>query len=289
MREGSGALSGPLSWRDTDRSTGASIDRLPGSPDTPDALTARYADWSWELTWHHVPQLLPYRLTKPSEEPRFLKLATADCFPGLDDEADRMRWAVDYLPVPTVIEQGSNGHVDWLITRGLPGRDATDPAWSSAPEPLVRVLAAGLRAFHEAPVEACPFDFRLRRALDHIRQRLHEGRIQPARDFHPEFSHLSAEQAIAHLERTLPDSERLVVCHGDYCLPNILIEADRASGFLDLGELGVADRWWDLAVATWSVTWNLGPGYEDLFLEEYGVERDHDRVEFYRLLYDAVS
>jgi kanamycin kinase len=81
----------------------------------------------------------------------------------------------------------------------------------------------------------------------------------------------------------------LVVCHGDYCLPNVLIEADAACGFVDLGELGVADRWWDLAVATWSVTWNLGPGYEDLFLHEYGVERDDDRVEFYRLLYDVVS
>jgi kanamycin kinase len=81
----------------------------------------------------------------------------------------------------------------------------------------------------------------------------------------------------------------LVVCHGDYCLPNVLIEADAACGFVDLGELGVADRWWDLAVATWSVPWNLGPGYEDLFLHEYGVERDDDRVEFYRLLYDVVS
>ena len=51
----------------------------------------------------------------------------------------------------------------------------------------------------------------------------------------------------------------------------------------------MADRWWDLAVATWSVTWNLGPGYEALFLEEYGVGRDDRRVAFYRLLYDVVS
>ena len=49
------------------------------------------------------------------------------------------------------------------------------------------------------------------------------------------------------------------------------------------------NRWWDLAVATWSVTWNFGPGYEDLFLSEYGVERDQKRTDFYRLLYDLVS
>jgi len=58
---------------------------------------------------------------------------------------------------------------------------------------------------------------------------------------------------------------------------------------VDLGELGVADRWWDLAVATWSTTWNLGAGYEDLFLAAYGVERDRERMAYYRLLYDLVS
>lgn len=264
------------------------MNRLPGSPEAPEALRAAYADWNWELVWQHMPQTLTYRLSKPPEGARFLKLATTDWHPGLDDEADRMKWALDHLPVPTVVEHGSDRRVTWLLTRALVGSDATDPVWATAHEPLVRILAAGLRAFHEAPVEVCPFDFRLERALTHARIRLEEGRIEPS-EFHPEFSHLSAEEAIVRLEGTRPASEHLVVCHGDYCLPNVLIESDSATGFVDLGELGVADRWWDLAVATWSVTWNLGPGYEDFFLREYGVERDDERVEFYRLLYDVVS
>lgn len=53
-------------------------------------------------------------------------------------------------------------------------------------------------------------------------------------------------------------------------------------------ELGVADRWWDLAAATWSLGWNLGPGFEEIFLREYGVEPDHERTRFYRLLYPLV-
>jgi len=239
--------------------------------------------------YQYGPEALTYRLSKGSGEARYLKLAQVGGFPRLEDEADRMKWAYDYLPVPKVIEQGADGYVSWLITDALPGLDATDPSLTAAPESLVRVLAQGLRAFHEVPVENCPFDFRLDRALDHARDRLEEGRIDPARDFHPEFSHLSAQEAIEHLHRTRPDSERTVVCHGDYCFPNVLIVGGVATGFVDLGELGVADRWWDLAVASWSVTWNLGPGYEDLFLEAYGLERDHDRIEFFRLLYDVVS
>lgn len=138
-------------------------------------------------------------------------------------------------------------------------------------------------------MEECPFDFRLDTALSHARLRLEAGQIEPERDFHEEFSHLSARQAVALLEQSGPDSEDLVVCHGDYCLPNILIEAGIATGFVDLGELGVADRWWDLAVATWSLTWNLGPSYEDLFLSEYGVEKNDRQREFFRLMYDVVS
>lgn len=56
---------------------------------------------------------------------------------------------------------------------------------------------------------------------------------------------------------------------------------------MDLGEWGVADRWCDLAVATWSVTWSLGPGYEELFLSEFGAPAE--RAVYYRLLHDLVS
>ena len=44
-----------------------------------------------------------------------------------------------------------------------------------------------------------------------------------------------------------------------------------------------------VAVGAWSVTWNLGPGWEELFYEAYGVEPDEPRIEFYRLLYDLAS
>jgi kanamycin kinase len=51
----------------------------------------------------------------------------------------------------------------------------------------------------------------------------------------------------------------------------------------------VADRWWDLAVGSWTVTWNLGPGLEELFYSSYGAEVDGQKISFFRLLYDLVS
>ena len=142
---------------------------------------------------------------------------------------------------------------------------------------------------HELSVEACPFDFRLEVALPHVMRRVEQGQVLPERDFHPEYEHYSAETALAVLLDTRPATEDLVVCHGDFCLPNLLLEDWEPTGWIDLGELGVADRWWDVAVATWSISWNLGPGLEDLFLDAYGVARDDDRIAYYRLLYDVVS
>jgi kanamycin kinase len=58
------------------------------------------------------------------------------------------------------------------------------------------------------------------------------------------------------------------------------------SGHVDFGALGVADRWADLAVATWSVNWNYGRGWEELLLATYGVDPDPVRTAYYRLLWD---
>jgi len=59
------------------------------------------------------------------------------------------------------------------------------------------------------------------------------------------------------------------------------------AGHVDLGSLGVADRWADLAVAAMSVTWNFGPGYEDMVYRGYGIEPDEQKIAYYRRLWEA--
>lgn len=78
-----------------------------------------------------------------------------------------------------------------------------------------------------------------------------------------------------------------MVCHGDACTPNSLLYDDGSfAAHVDLGSLGVADRWADLAVATWSLGWDYGPGFDGILLDGYGIEPDPQRLTYYRLLYD---
>ncbi|WP_369808046.1 phosphotransferase [Leucobacter chinensis] len=86
----------------------------------------------------------------------------------------------------------------------------------------------------------------------------------------------------------MPDIDRLVMCHGDACAPNTLI--DDAGNFLahvDLGRVGAADRWADLAVLTMSLAWNYRDYDESIFWRAYGAQPDWTRIDFYRRLWDA--
>ena len=59
--------------------------------------------------------------------------------------------------------------------------------------------------------------------------------------------------------------------HGDYCLPNLLLEDWRFSGFIDLGNAGIGDRHMDLFWGAWSLRFNLKTdAWCRRFLDAYG-------------------
>jgi kanamycin kinase len=163
----------------------------------------------------------------------------------LDDEVVRLRWACRYAAVPEVLDSGPG----WLRTAARPGHSAVDPRWTQRPETAARAIGAGLRRLHDAlPVTDCPFG------------------------------------PPSWVGESTPAPDRLVVCHGDACAPNTLMADDGScGGHVDLGDLGVADRWADLAIATMSLDWNFPGGrWETVLLDAYGVRADPERIAFYR-------
>ena len=220
----------------------------------------------------------------------FLKWAP----PGVDLTAEirRLEWAVRYAAVPRVLAQGSDAQGSWFVTAGLPGRSAVDARWKKEPATAVRAIGAGLRALHESlPVALCPFDRSIEARLAAATADAAAGRIEMA-DWHAETRARfgSVEQALAAAVAEIPPIDRLVVCHGDTCAPNTLIGDDgTCSGHVDFGAMGVGDRWSDLAVASWSTTWNYGPGWEEALIEAYGLEPDWERIRYYRLLWQLVD
>ncbi len=75
---------------------------------------------------------------------------------------------------------------------------------------------------------------------------------------------------------------REVLVHGDYCSPNVLVENDRLSALVDVGRARVDSPRIDFAAAIWSLQYNFGPGFAQMFLDAYGTppltEREIERL-----------
>jgi aminoglycoside phosphotransferase len=73
-----------------------------------------------------------------------------------------------------------------------------------------------------------------------------------------------------------------VLIHGDYCLPNVLVEGGRLTGLVDVGRSGLGDPRDDLAAGLWTLHYNFGHGYGGRFLESYGAaamaDKDMERL-----------
>ncbi len=170
---------------------------------------------------------------------------------------------------------------DWLLSRRVPGEDLTNARYLAEPAWLCDALAEALRTLHALPVAACPgdgyLDIYLARAAANYRTGSYDSSHFP-----DSFGYRSAEEAWATLEAGRRLLHADTVIHGDYCLPNLLFDGPAGgpladhhlSGFIDLGNSGVADRHIDLFWAIWSLSFNLGTDrYRDRFLDAYGRDR----------------
>ncbi|MFE9826822.1 APH(3'') family aminoglycoside O-phosphotransferase [Streptomyces sp. NPDC005791] len=221
----------------------------------------------------------------------------AKCVPAADAadlraEHDRVAWlSGQCVPGPQVLGWYSGDAGACLVTSAVSGIPAdqvrADDLWASWER-----IADAVRRLHELPVTECPF----RRGLDTM---FAVACDVVARDaVNPEFlpveqQHTPATELLARISREVPrrrDQEiaDTVVCHGDLCLPNIILDPLTldVSGFIDLGRLGLADRHADLALllANARETWadeEQARTADVAFAKRYDISFDHDRLRFY--------
>jgi kanamycin kinase len=197
-------------------------------------------------------------------------------------EADRLVWADSFAALPRVLDAGRDTYGSWLLTAavevdGAVATSAIEPQWQGLAARSAIAIGVGLRRFHDAlPTDTCPF---VRTAQLRVAA-LTTGPTAPL---------AAAERATtAAALGSPPPVDRLVVCHGDATVPNTLLDGvGRFAAHVDVGDLGVADRWSDIAVTTRSVTRRYGAGLEPLVLAAYGVAPDPERTTYYRALWDV--
>ena len=159
---------------------------------------------------------------------------------------------------------------DFLLTARLAGEDCTHADYTAEPRRLCDLLATTLRALHGEPHAACPVPDRTGEYLATVEENHRKG-IFDAAYLPRELRGMTADEAFSLVEREGHRLGRDVLLHGDYCLPNILLDGWRFSGFIDLDHAGVGDRHIDLFWGVWTLEFNLKTDrYAARFLDAYG-------------------
>ena len=213
----------------------------------------------------------------------------------LVEERERLAWLAETdLPAAEILDWADDGETATLTMSTVPGAPMSDLPAAAVPH-AVKSLALFLKRLHAVGRESCPFERWLAVTVALARVRVDESLVDED-DMDAEREGTSAAALLGELLDQRPRAEELeagdlVVCHGDACLPNFLVDpvSLEVTGMIDVHRLGVADRHLDLALATRSISDAAlnpayGPDAADALLAAYGLPADPWRLDFYRLL-----
>ena len=166
---------------------------------------------------------------------------------------------------------------DWLLTERIPGEDCIHEMHLADPVRLCDTTAQLLRMLHETDPSGCP----VHRTADYLAtaRKNYEQKAYDLTLFPDNWGYATPEQAWQEVQRNGQFLRSDTLLHGDYCLPNIMLNNWQFSGFIDLDAGGIGDRHIDLFWGVWSLQFNLKTdAYRDRFLDVYGRDKVNEDV-----------
>lgn len=162
---------------------------------------------------------------------------------------------------------------DLLLSSAVKGEDCTHSKYLNNPKRLCDTIAERLRLLHETDFKLCPVQNRMKDYLALADKNYATGNYDKSA-FPDSFGYKNPEEAYAVLNDGRGGFKNEVLLHGDYCLPNIILDDWRFSGFIDLGNGGVGDRHIDIFWGIWTLWFNLKTNkYAERFLDAYGRDK----------------
>jgi streptomycin 3"-kinase len=223
---------------------------------------------------------------------RYAKIVSSARLAELVGERDRTDWLSHTdIPCAAVLDWRESSAGACLVTQaveGVPASELEPAALRRAWPSMVQML----RDLHGIATDQCPFDRGLGYMLSLAEATVTEDRVVV--QFLPAaLRHTPPAQILEQIKAEMPirlaqERAGLVACHGDLCLPNVLVDpaTGEAQGLIDLGRLGKADPYGDIAlfIATARHHWSdkaIAARAEEEFGRIYGAELDPDRLDFY--------
>ena len=239
--------------------------------------------------WHEISEgesdARVFRLTG-ADGVRYLKIAPHDAQFQVKADKVRLDWLAGRVSVPQVLHYAEDHTHQFLLMSALDGLHPMhdDLNWSA--EDRIHFLAQAAQRFHALPIAGCPFAFGVDAQLAAARHNVENGLVRTDL-FEPQWQDFTPQSLFEKLVSLKPDREDLVVVHGDLYPMNIRVHPTQKTllGYIDVGGMGISDRYTDLAVIANAIEWHLGETWIERFFHAYGIETiDTPKLRFYQLL-----
>lgn len=210
-------------------------------------------------------------------------------------EAVMMKWLEGKIPVPKVLYHTVENGMNYLLMSKMPGVMSCEESILENQELVTELLAEGLKKLWEVDIADCPMRWDLPVKLAAAKRNVENGEVD-VDNVEPETfgegGFRDPQELLDWLLDNQPPMEP-VLSHGDFCLPNIFVKDNHVSGYIDLGKIGIADKWQDIALCYRSLKHNYDGDYgsekridfdENLLFEKLGIEPDWEKIRYYILM-----
>lgn len=185
----------------------------------------------------------------------------------LKGEYERNKWLEGKLNVPKIYYFKEANNIQYYL------REKKDGVSAHKVENFASLVGKNLRQIHSVDITNCPFtnndtDNLLKIALDKI-----DIILPNILEIYPD---MNKESIIEFLKNNKPVDRVLV--HGDYSLPNILINENKEVSLIDLGDVSISTKYFDLYYLKKSFVRNKKLDFFSDFLDSYGLTALDDNL-----------
>lgn len=159
---------------------------------------------------------------------------------------------------------------DYLLTDKILGDDCIAQKYLDNPKKLCDTIAEHLQRLHSINPINCPITNHTEKYLNTALTNYKSGNYDKSQ-YPNNFGYQCAEQAFNIMQANKHLLKNDTLLHGDYCLPNIILNNWKFSGFIDLGNGGIGDKHVDIFWGLWTLYYNLKTfDYSQRFIDAYG-------------------
>lgn len=189
-----------------------------------------------------------------------LKIQSLSTRNDLFEEFKRIDWLQDKFRVPKIYYYKELHNIKYLLMEKIEGVSAHKY------DDFAYLIGKKLKEFHSININGCAFD---QNSIENLKKNALNN-IDVIYSQIKEELNMTKEQLIEFIKSNAPTDKVLV--HGDYSLPNILINEKGEVGVIDLGDVSISSKYFDFYYLVKSLKRNKKEEKLEELLKGYGID-----------------